>query len=538
MDFKDSFKKNLKTAKKGLEVSSNPSSLFESLSTELQAEIESNKVLQFKKSLRENLKEIKQNKSAFNLFDVLPEATTIEEQMVQEEIVESLETIEEKTNISKSLILDAVDSITRQELSKPKEENLSEYTNLFSQPNSKIETSDIKALQRKLKSLEDWVTKISMTGPGGGEVNFRWLDDVDRSTIGNTDQILRYDPDTKKFFFGQLSGDQGPIRSLEFDVNGAGIDPSPQMLEWNTAKDCLNIHQNDNTTLQVGLENYIRVHNISGNTITNGTFVQFSGVNGDNETPTCVPFIANTSSVPLYSIGLLTVDIENGGYGRATVLGEVRDLNTTGSDVSELWQEGDLLWANPLFPGKLTKVKPTAPDVVISVAAVMRVDSTQGILLCRPVIFPRLYYGSFFDTTDQTVTSQQLNSPREIRYSNTQISSGFHISNNSQIVAENAGLYNYQFSLQIDSTNASSSQNIWIWYRKNGEDVPATASRLTVDRDYKVVAWNFIESMEIGEYFQLMWATDSVNVRLHAPPATAFCPSIPSVILTVTQVNL
>ena len=168
----------------------------------------------------------------------------------------------------------------------------------------------------------------------------------------------------------------------------------------------------------------------------------------------------------------------------------------------------------------------------------MRVDSAQGILLCRPVIFPRLYYGSFFDTTNQTVTSQQLNSPREIRYSNTQISSGFHISNNSHIVAENSGLYNYQFSLQVDSTNASSSQNIWIWYRKNGQDVPATASRMTVDRDYTVVAWNFIESMEIGEYFQLMWATDSVNVRLHAPSATAFCPSIPSVILTVSQVNL
>ena len=39
MDFKDSFKKNLKTAKKGLEVSSNPSSLFESLSTELHSEM-------------------------------------------------------------------------------------------------------------------------------------------------------------------------------------------------------------------------------------------------------------------------------------------------------------------------------------------------------------------------------------------------------------------------------------------------------------------------------------------------------------------
>lgn len=41
-----------------------------------------------------------------------------------------------------------------------------------------------------------------MTGPGSGEVNFRWLDDVNRNTIGHTDQILRYNPDDKKFFLG------------------------------------------------------------------------------------------------------------------------------------------------------------------------------------------------------------------------------------------------------------------------------------------------------------------------------------------------
>ena len=524
-DPKNYFKNNLKNIKNVVGNNAVLDDFLCKINDEYQQEQDINPLLKFKKGLRNSINEISHSKNPFLSFNeqenIIPDVSV----KTEEVLVDIVETAK---------IPAYVENIFKEESHKILQEN----TNLFTQPNATLPSKDIKAIQNKVKYLEDWLSKISMAGPGSGEVNFRWLDDVDRTTIGNTDQILRYSPSTKKFFFGQLSGDQGPIRSLSFDNNGAGVSSTPQMLEWNSAKDCLNIHQNDDTILQVGLENYIRVHNISGNTITNGTFVQFSGVNGDNETPTCVPFIANTFSVPLYSIGLLTGDIENGDFGRATVLGEVRNLNTTGSDVSEVWQEGDLLWANPLLPGKLTKVKPTAPDVVISVAAVMRVDSTQGILLCRPVIFPRLYYGSFFDITNQTVTSQQLNSPREIRYSNTQISSGFHISNNSHIVAENAGLYNYQFSLQIDSTSASSSQNIWIWYRKNGQDVPATASRMTVDRDYRVVAWNFIESMEIGEYFQLMWATDSVNVRLHAPPATAFCPSIPSVILTVTQVNL
>lgn len=37
---------------------------------------------------------------------------------------------------------------------------------------------------------------------------------------------------------------------------------------------------------------------------------------------------------------------------------------------------------------------------------------------------------------------------------------------------------------------------------------------------------------------ELMWAADSLNLNLSAQPATAFCPSIPSVILTVNQTNL
>lgn len=543
MDFKNSFKEKLKAQKKGLEINSSPLSLFEEISKEYDNEVESNPILKFKRELVETSKIIKEKALGdldFNIFKpseqyIIEESTTeniiedVEESKIIEDIID---------NISpplQDLISATIDSISKEEKFK----SVKEHTDLFNQPNAQKPDQSIKVLQEKLKFLEDWVSKISMAGPGSGEVNFRWLDDVNRDTIGNTDQILRYNPEDKKFFFGQLSGDQGPIRSLEFDNSGTGIvNVNPGTLYWNTAKDCLNVYQNDDTLLQVGLENYIRVHNITGNTLTKGTFVQFTGVNGDGETPTCAPFLADRNSIPLYSIGLLAADIPHDGYGRACNLGEIRNIDATGSDVSEVWEEGDLLWASPTNPGKLTKVKPTAPDVVISVAAVIKANSIDGMLLSRPTIFPRLYYGSFYDTTTQTITALEINTPKAMKFSNTQISAGFHIANNSHVVAEYAGLYNYQFSAQIESTNAASSQNLWIWYRKNGIDVPNSATRISVDKTYKVAAWNFIESMEIGEYFELMWAADSDVIRLPAPPATAFCPAIPSVILTVSQINL
>lgn len=57
-----------------------------------------------------------------------------------------------------------------------------------------------KNLELEVKYLREWVGKIAALGPGSGEVNFRWLDDVDRSSI-NKDWFLNYEPSTKKFTF-------------------------------------------------------------------------------------------------------------------------------------------------------------------------------------------------------------------------------------------------------------------------------------------------------------------------------------------------
>ena len=55
-------------------------------------------------------------------------------------------------------------------------------------------------LNKKVELLEKWISRIAATGPGGGEVNLRWLDDVHRNSIGDG-QYLRYDTPLKKFTF-------------------------------------------------------------------------------------------------------------------------------------------------------------------------------------------------------------------------------------------------------------------------------------------------------------------------------------------------
>jgi hypothetical protein len=145
-----------------------------------------------------------------------------------------------------------------------------------------------------------------------------------------------------------------------------------------------------------------------------------------------------------------------------------------------------------------------------------------------------LRYGTFFDTTDQTAAA--INTGYPITFNNTDLSEGVYLGTpTSRIYVNRPGAYNFQFSLQLVSTNAS-SKDIYIWARINDEDVDDSATKITMkgSGEAYVAAWNFVLRMDTNDYFELVWATSDVNVRLDASTATAFCPAIPSVIMTVT----
>ena len=310
----------------------------------------------------------------------------------------------------------------------------------------------------------------------------------------------------------------------------------PGQLHWNPAEDCLDIHQYDNTTLQVGLENYVSIYNDTTSTLTNGTVVRFGGIAADQETPTATPHLADGTVPPLFTIGVLTNDVPPGSRGRATILGKVRDINTTGASAGETWQAGDLLWVSPTIAGQLTKVKPTAPNIVVSVAAVLRVNTTSGIILVRPTVFPRLRYGRFSNNTNLVTSS--INTGISVRFNTTQLANGFFVSSETRIYATESGFYDFIFGGQILSTNAS-AKNIWVWSRKNGTiNTESRRKGIVGNSVYDTLSQNFTISMAAGDYVEIRYAVDDVAVEFEASPATAFAPTAPSVTLTIAEIAL
>ena len=394
---------------------------------------------------------------------------------------------------------------------------------------------EIDSLKKSVTDLHRFARNTSQMG-GGGEVNLRYLDDVARNTMtpSNDNWVFEYNATTKK---AQFTENIGPLKTIYLNTSGPDITREPGMLSWNVVEDCMDITQGDGSTLQTGMEQYVRVKNATGATLNNGTCVRFGGVNGD-ETPLAAKMLGDGSTEPLIMIGVLTNPISNGEIGRATTFGKVRNINTTGSSVGETWSIGSLLFVHPTQAGELTQVRPTAPNVVISIAAVLHVGVNDGILLVRPTIWPRLYYGTFLNTTDEFATAP--NTPYTIPFNTTSIASGHSLGTPaSRVVAANAGLYNYQFTAQLSSTNAATKQ-IWFWARKNGVDVPYSTKVVTISGagTNLVTGWNFEISMAIGNYFELMWATDDIAVKITAPLATAFSPAIPAIFLTVSQLAL
>lgn len=136
-----------------------------------------------------------------------PKPPTLDELMASlpvEEVAESI--IEEPTtevDIENPLIKLASEHITKE--SKIEEDS-------YQQPDTPLVKS-LDDIRKKIKFLEGWISKISMAGPGGGEVNLLKLDDVDTSAIGDG-KVLAYNAANAKIEFQTSSGGGGAVNSV------------------------------------------------------------------------------------------------------------------------------------------------------------------------------------------------------------------------------------------------------------------------------------------------------------------------------------
>jgi hypothetical protein len=165
-----------------------------------------------------------------------------------------------------------------------------------------------------------------------------------------------------------------------------------------------------------------------------------------------------------------------------------------------------------------------------------------GVLNNTAIPTPTGYYGAFQDDTTQTAVS--ANTAYAVKFNTTDLSNGVTVVNDgsgnpTRVTLANTGIYNVQFSLQLEKTGGSGNFIIDIWLRKNGVDIPDTTGKVVLTGSANaspiVAAWNYLLDLSGGDYVQLMWSTTNNNAIIFTQLPVAPHPGVPSSILTVTQ---
>jgi hypothetical protein len=157
-----------------------------------------------------------------------------------------------------------------------------------------------------------------------------------------------------------------------------------------------------------------------------------------------------------------------------------------------------------------------------------------------PTQIPTRYYGSF--TSNVTQTNPVASVVRAFSADTTEINNGVILSANTRFVVQNEGVYNIQFSAQLQQINNADSA-ISIWFRKNGTDIPRSNTELSIDKNQGgasklVAAWNIVESFTANQYIEIMWSSPDTGMEIlwQNTQTGPTRPSTPSIIVTVTQV--
>jgi hypothetical protein len=139
--------------------------------------------------------------------------------------------------------------------------------------------------------------------------------------------------------------------------------------------------------------------------------------------------------------------------------------------------------------------------------------------------------GAFQSNVNQ---SGSANVSQSMNFETTDISQGVSIVSNSRITLANSGTYNIQFSAQILADTGA--DDVYIWLKKNGTNVSASAGHVVLANNEELIAsWNYVVDASASDYFEIVWQSTNGDAILLTETATGNIPSIPSIILTVTQ---
>jgi hypothetical protein len=195
------------------------------------------------------------------------------------------------------------------------------------------------------------------TGTVGG------LDPVSATDFTTLGYMSRLGTDTQRLFYnvdqtGHLDIHVEHIKDVEYVDFNDEIPPPPYQegrVFWDRVNHTFGVYNDiPEITLQVGQESHLRVRNISGAMIPDGSAVYVSGA--DQGLPT-IELAKSDRSSTLSAVTIATHNIDDTSNGYTTVTGAVNDVDTSA------FGEGDTLYVSDSTAGVITNERPKSPSI-------------------------------------------------------------------------------------------------------------------------------------------------------------------------------
>ena len=218
---------------------------------------------------------------------------------------------------------------------------------------------------------------------GGSRTGSNFLrDDGEWSGLPSTAGFVPYIGANQNVDLGEYELKAGQIELDQTPTGTAGV----AVMRWNDADGTVDLGlKGGNVTLQIGQEQVLRVVNKTATNVNlleaNYQAVRVTGAQGQRLKVDLA--LSTNDALSAETIGLVTETINNNQEGFITTSGLVRGVNTTGSLQGETWLDGDIVYLSSTTAGRITKIKPVAPNHLIIIGYVISAHITQGSIFVK-----------------------------------------------------------------------------------------------------------------------------------------------------------
>jgi len=151
-------------------------------------------------------------------------------------------------------------------------------------------------------------------------------------------------------------------------------------------------------------------------------------------------------------------------------------------------------------------------------------------------------YISCYSTSSQQLTTSGSEQP--VTFSSLWTNSGINLVSGSQLVMESAGVYKFNFAVQVTNPD-NETHSSYFWIKYNGNNFPHSTTEMTLlprkssgESSAQLMVTSIVGvAQNDGDYIELYWTGDSNTIQLEETPTNGVVPETPSIIANIVRIG-